>query len=261
MKKDSNINDVLKDLGLKPIAQRVLITLTEKGATSVADLSSLLNMPKSSIYDAVSQLVERSLVTEHLDERGRLFEVSDKDQLVRVYTEKINNLKSAHETLISFMQSHSKSYESASAPRIKFYSGIEGERQAFRDMSWHKDCKDAYLMWPMRDMIDNLGGEFLKHHSEQRLKFPVTLHSIRKHTDKSLQKEDKYKWLESSSDKFREIRYAPENMDWNMSYWIYGDKCLFASSGKERFSFIIQSRDFSSMMKLLWSKMWDSSKK
>jgi hypothetical protein len=50
-------------------------------------------------------------------------------------------------------------------------------------------------------------------------------------------------------------------LDWKMSYWIYGDKVLFASGGQEKIAFTVHSREFSQMMKLMWRETWKNAKK
>jgi hypothetical protein len=41
-----------------------------------------------------------------------------------------------------------------------------------------------------------------------------------------------------------------------MSYGIYGDKCLFASGGKEKIAFTIHSKEFCEVMKIMWDNTW-----
>ena len=81
-------------------------------------------------------------------------------------------LQNAHSSLISFIQNHSKA-DSTSKPKIKFYSGVQGIKQAFRDMPWDKKDEEGYLMWPLQDMLDTLGEDFLKWHAAPRFKYNI----------------------------------------------------------------------------------------
>lgn len=255
-----NINDSFDILGLKPATRRVLIYLTEKGTSAVTDIASFLNIPKSSVYDALSELIDKSLVVEYSNDKHKTFGIPDKEQLVRVHKKEIADLESAHGALISFLQNHTAESQSGK-PKIKFYAGVEGIRQAFRDMPWTKDCKETFLMWPMTDMINTLGEDFLKMHGSPRIPLGVVLNSIQRQEDKRLQT-DKHAWLRDDFKKhLRRVRYVGKGVDWQMSYWIYGNKCLFASSGLEKFAFTIQSKEFASIMKLMWQQMWDGCKK
>jgi AAA15 family ATPase/GTPase len=46
-----------------------------------------------------------------------------------------------------------------------------------------------------------------------------------------------------------------------MSFWIYGNKCLFASSGKEKIAFTVHSKEFCEMMMLMWKDLWKNALK
>ncbi len=250
-----NITDSFDILGLKPATRRVLMALIEKGTLPAADIANFLNLPKSTVYDSLSELTQKSLVVEYSNNTGKTFAIPDKEQLVRIHKKEISDMQSAHEVLISFLQHHKKE-SSVAQPKIKFYAGVEGIKQAFRDMSWTKEYKEAYLMWPMTEMINTLGEDFLQKHGEPRYKLGVIVNSIQKHVDRKLQTKE-HEWLKDDLvNKLRRVRYVKKGVDWQMSYWIYGNKCLFASGGVEKFAFMIQSKEFADIMKLMWQEMW-----
>jgi hypothetical protein len=173
--------------------------------------------------------------------------------------DKMEELKKAHLSLISFIQNH-KTESTVSQPKIKFYSGILGIKQAFRDMPWVKEHTESFLFWPVRDMIDNIGEEFFKWHGVQRFKHQVFLYCIEKHTDRKLQQNLNKEWLHINKKNLVKARYLPKGTDVKMSYWIYGDKVLFASGGTEKIAFTVHSKEFSQLMKIMWQNTWDNSK-
>lgn len=247
-------NNPLHILSLKPISEQVLGALAHLGRSPASDIATLLNKPKSSIYDGLEELGKVGLITEESSDKGKIFVMSDTRQIEQVKARKTAETQSAFDEIIR-MASEKKEKE-VSRPRIRFYSGTEGITQAFRDMDWCAEYKDAYLMWPMKDMLDTLGEDFLKHHGEGRFKHEVMLHSIRKDSDRELERPE-HEWLKNDKDKkLREVRYASEDTSWDMSFWAYGDQTLFAGSGSERFAFIVKSRDFTNLMILLWKSAW-----
>lgn len=256
--KEDNINATFDVLGLKPASKRVLIALTESDTSSAADLAATLNMPKSSVYDALGELVEKSLVTEYSDDKGKTFSIPDQDQLARVHKAKIQEIESAHKTLLSFLANSTKENQVA-RPKIKFYSGIEGIKQAFRDMPWTEKYPEAYLMWPTTNMIDLLGEEFLYDHRKPGITLGVTVNVIEREADRSIEKSD-YEWLKGGPKKLNKKRYVSKDVNWDMSYWIYGDKCLFASGGSEKIAFMVHSLEFANLMKVMWQEMWKGAK-
>lgn len=252
-------NDFLNILGLKPVPQKVLLDIVKHGESKVTDISSRLNLPKSSVYDALSTLVDMSLVNEYSDDKGKTFGISDKEQLASVHKEKIEEMKKAHSSLLSFISSHTTE-ESVTKPKIKFYAGVIGIKQAFRDMMWNSKYKETFMLWPTTDMI-NIDENFFKWHGAQRFKYNVMIYAIEKHEDRKLQIKN-HEWLKNDKAKnLVEVKYLPKGVDIKMSYWIYGNKCLFASGGKERIAFTVHSKEFCEMMMLMWKQMWKVAKK
>jgi sugar-specific transcriptional regulator TrmB len=244
----------LKSIGLRPLSEHVLVALSQLGRSPAVDIASFLNKPKSSIYDSLEELKEKSLVIEESGDTGKVFVLADPRQIEQVKERRISDIQSAFAE-ITKMASEKKERVLV-RPRIRFYSGIEGTKQAFRDMGWVSEHKDAYLMWPMKDMLDTLGEEFLKHHGEGRFKHGVLIHSIRKESDRILVAL-RHDWLKDDiEEKLREVRYASADTEWGMSFWTYGDQTLFAGSGSEHFALIVKSRDFANLMITLWKHAW-----
>ena len=263
-----NIDKVYNLLGIQKLTKRVLLFLIEHSTTnkhqtfSVVDIASNLSTPKSSVYDALNELIEKSLVVEYSEGKSKSFGVSSLEQIERVYKNKMSEFESAHKSLITYIQENDQKESdlNTTRPKIRFYYGVEGIRQAFRDTPWVEKYKETYLMWPMKDMVDLLGEEFLIHHGTPRLHHKIDMKVVQKSEDKGIIPES-FKWKEYDvKEELTEIRYAPKNMNWNISYWIYGDKVLFAGSGHEKYAFVVQSKEFASLMKLMWEQMWSISK-
>ncbi len=245
-------------LNIKPVSKILLLALSKLGRSSVADLAVYINKPKSSVYDGLSELAQKGLVIEEGEDRVKLFVLSDIAHIQEIQKKEVANIENTYKAIINLASDNSR--EIVSRPRIRFYTGVEGIRQAFRDVEWSSRYKDAYLMWPMKDMIDTLGEDFLKFHGEGRYKHGVVLHSIRKESDRKLNTPN-HEWLKNDlEEKLREVRYASKDMEWGMSFWAYGDQVLFAGGGSENFALLVKSKDFTKLMILLWKQTWIQSK-
>ena len=244
--------------GLPPKSKRVLLDIIAHGVSSVAVISRRLNMPKSSVYDALPPLLDQSLINEYSDNRGKTFGISEGEQLSRVHKEKMEEIQKAQASLLSFI-SHHHAEDTVAKPTIKFYSGTQGIKQAFRDMPWQKDIKETFMVWPTRDMI-GIDEEFFKWHGGQRFKYGVFIYAIEKHADRSIQHGTKHEWLKNGKKNLVSVKYLPKGVDCKMSFWLYGNKCLFASGGTEKIAFTVHSKEFCEMMKLLWRSLWEKAK-
>jgi len=57
----------------------------------------------------------------------------------------------------------------------------------------------------------------------------------------------------------REVRIAPEGIDFSMGYWAYGSKVMFMSSRLENFGFIVESRELRQLIKTQFEVLWNIS--
>jgi sugar-specific transcriptional regulator TrmB len=250
--------DSLKGLDIRSNTKSVLGALAYLGRAKAVDIASYLNKPKSSIYDGLNELIDLGLAIEESSDTCKIFSIAQKEQLTQIKLNQLSLVENAFKEIHKIASSTAQ--KTTPRPRIRFYAGVEGTQQAFRDMQWNSEYKDAYLMWPMKDMLKTLGEQFLKSHGSERHKHKVVLHSIRKDSDRAFLK-NHYEWLESDRlSQLREVRYAPKNADWNMSFWVYGEQTLFASSGSEHFAFIVRSQEFADLMTVLWKQTWERSR-
>ncbi len=259
IRRKANNSDFLGIFGLSAPSKRVLLDIVGHGTSTVADIAARLNMPKSSVYDSLVPLLDQSLINEYSDNRGKSFGISDSDQLARAHEKRLEDLKSAQSSLLDFI-AHNHHTDSVARPKIKFYSGTLGIKQAFRDISWQKDITKTYMLWPTKDMI-GIDEAFFKWHGAQRFKYNVFIYAVEKHVDRKIQGDKKHEWLRNDAkDNLVSVRYLPKGVDCKMSWWIYGNKCLFASGGKEKIAFTVHSKEFCEMMMVMWRDLWKNAK-
>ncbi len=258
IRRKANNNDFLGSMGLTPTSKQILLDIVSHGASSVADISARLGLPKSTIYDSVIPLLDQSLINEYSSDRGKTFGISDSEQLTRAHKHRLEEMATAHTSLLSLVKDY-RHKDSIGRPKIKFYSGFLGIKQAFRDMPWQKDLKETYMLWPTTDMID-IDEAFFRWHGTQRFKYNVFIYAVEKHEDRKLQIK-KHEWLRNDAKtNLVKVKYLPKGVDCKMSFWLYGNKCLFASGGTEKIAFTIHSKEFAQMMKILWQSMWEVAK-
>jgi predicted transcriptional regulator len=253
-----NPQEKLNGLDIRSNTKSVLGALAYLGRAKAVDIASHLNKPKSSIYDGLNELIDLGLAVEESSDTCKIFSLAQMEQLSQIKTKQISLIENAFKEIEKI--STDITPKTTARPRIRFYAGVEGTTQAFRDMQWNSQYKNAYLMWPMKDMIRTLGEQFLKSHGSERYKHKVTLHTISKDSDRAFFKKH-HEWLDGDKlSQFRKARYAPKGADWSMSFWVYGDQTLFASSGSEHFAFIVRSQEFADLMTVLWKQTWEKSR-
>lgn len=250
------LKQIFKELGLSNTSYRIYNELLENGASSARTLANNLGMPRPSVYDHLKILLQKGLIIEHNKENKKIFDIDSPEKIPQIIKERVSILEEERkkiEELLPTLRSKTQSVE----PKIKSYSGPEGIKEILKDMLWHENIETT-TMWPISEMVSILGENYLADLNRKRIRQNISIRGIWPHNKKVDLKS--YPFLGVGGGHLRELRVAPKEMDWNMSYWQYGDKVAFISSRKETFGFVVNSRDFVGLMKAQFEVIWKMSK-
>jgi sugar-specific transcriptional regulator TrmB len=247
---------ILKDIGLSETASQIYLRLAETGYASARQLAENLNLPRPTIYDNLKWLIIAGLVIEKEEGSKKLFGIDDTKNLLHFVQSKIDDLTSNEKKIKELLPSLPSNISSLD-PKIKFYPGVEGMKQVLKDMLWYKNIETT-TMWPISEMVEILGDEYLANLNRRRIRQGISIKGIWP-SDKKVDFK-KCPYLGVGKAHLRELRLAPKEMSWNMSYWQYADKVAFISSKAECFGFVIHSKDFVNLIKAQFEVIWKLSK-
>ncbi len=247
---------VFKELGLSSTSEVLYERLLRYGPASARQLAENINIPRPSVYDHLKILQEHDLVTELNEGSKKIFSATDYRNLPRLLEQKIELLESGKSTLLDFLPNIAASTPHAE-PKIKFYSGVLGVKKVLNEMLWHNNT-DTLTMWPSKEMMELLGPEYLEALNRKRIKRNISVRGIWP-KDGGVSLKD-YPFMGVGGGFLRELRIAPNHMNWAMSYWLYGDKVAFISSREEVFGFVVHSADFSKLLRVQFELIWPQCK-
>lgn len=242
-----------QELGLPENAHRIYLRLLENGTSSARQLAENLNIPRPSIYDNLKLLIDNELVDERDEENKKFFLLSDTKNLSHLVKNKIEILKKEENEINNFLKTIRKKSSHIMEPKIKFFPGVNGVKKVLNDLMWY-DNIDTLTMWPISEMIEILGANYMEDCNRKRIRRNINIKGIWPR-DKVIDFK-KYPFMGVGKGFLRELRLAPKEMTWNMSYWLYEDKVAFISSRKELFGFIVTSRDFVELLKTQFKVIW-----
>jgi sugar-specific transcriptional regulator TrmB len=246
---------IFEELNISDNSRRVFKDLLESGSSSARKISERLDIPRPSVYDHLKVLIEKGLVTERYADNKKYFFIDNPENILQLIQEKINYLNKEKETFREILPSLMKNINHTE-PKVKFYSGSDGLKQIMNQIMLNHDI-DTILMWPMSEMMKVLGKEYLEELNARRIEKNISIRGIWPQ-DKKLKLKD-YPFLGVGKKHLRDLRIAPEDMTWNMGYWMFKDKVGFLSSSREMFGFIIESKDFTELLKTQFEAMWQIS--
>ncbi len=246
------LQHILRELNLSEPAISVYITLLQRGASSAKQLANILNIPRPSIYDYLKMLEVKGLVVERIEERRKVFQADDTRKVTVLLEDKVTKLRNDIKDFTQLLPSL-LTQSNLIEPKIKFYPGVKGLKQAFSEVLLEKNLETTSI-WPFASLVDVLGPYFCLLLDKKRIKKNIFIRGIWPLNNKVYIKTTPFLGLDKKS--LREVRQAPKTMKWNMGYWQYNDKIIFISSRKEAFAFVIQSHEFTELQKMLFEQTW-----
>lgn len=228
----------------------------QQGGMSIKIIAQKVGLPRTTTYDSIEPLLNKGLVVVRDEDGKAVYGVGDPNVLDLILDEQISSLSKTKQNLqktISSIKRNTTTLE----PKIRFFSGNEGVAKILNDILWYKNI-ETYTVWPMNEMLRLLGSEYLEWHNNRRVQRNIRLKSVR--VNEKTVDFKKFPYLAGVKKFLRSLRYAPQHIKLDMSYWIYEDKVAFVSTGKALFGFIVHSREFSDMMKINFDLLWGVSK-
>ncbi len=239
-------------------ARTFLALLEEARGASVLGLSKKLNLPRPTIYGHLESLIEKGLAKKGVGEYGAVFFAENKENILSIYSEKIEEMKKAKNSFSMVLKN--KNFEATYQPKFIHYSTKDAAKSILRDVLRSRE-KETYWFWPIKEMLKIIPEEVLNNFNSERAKREIWVNLLWPSKRKvDIQKHPLLgPWNEKKS--LRRIKIMPENIDQTMGYAIYGDKVAFISSHRENYGTIIDSRELAQTLKAQFDYFWKISKK
>jgi sugar-specific transcriptional regulator TrmB len=249
------MENILATLGVKKEEAEIYLTLLNVGATTVGKLAKTLNKPRPSLYGFLKKLEEKGLVTESTKFGTKSFFAEPPEKINLLFQQMIDKLQKEqldYQKILPKLKKHEVSQ--FSNPKLKLYEGEDALKGILRDVLIYSES-EFLTFWPPKPMIEVISSEFFKYFQEKKIEkniYARALWPVKQRIDFK-----KYPWLISDPKFKREIRLFPKEIDFSMGFMVYGEKVAFISSKKENFGFIIESQEFTEMLKSLFDFFWN----
>lgn len=246
----------LKTLGLKDDEVRAFVFLLENGPTPAGLIAKKTNVKRVSLYGHLKNLVGLGLITQSEKNGVKIFYPAELDKVESVFENRIKEIKSAKES-IEVMMLGLKNKKGWQPPKFQIFENAKELQNFIRDIFLYRNIK-TQSYWPIKSIIEILGDTYFSELNKERIRRQIYVDAI--WPEKQKVDMEKYPFMGSGKEFFREIRIAPKNVEFSMGYWIYENKVVFISSRKSNFGFIVESEEFVEMLRSQWQVVWQISK-
>lgn len=242
-----HLEKILDEFGLTKNKGAVYIAALQIGSGSTQDISFKVQMPRTTVHEILQHLVSLGLVSYVTSGRRRIYTAEPPKKIESLILEKQLKLESAMPELLSLYNTK------GTRPKVQYYEGIHGIKTVFEDTLRVKN-KVLLGILSMEDLYKIPGKDFMDDYVRRRVGAGIKLRVVRSEI-----KEVEEAWP-ASNEENRELHYAPANIIFPMTVYIYDNKVGIIGTQRENFGMIIESVDFYNTIRNLFEIMWQISK-
>jgi sugar-specific transcriptional regulator TrmB len=243
------IDSVLEQLGFAKPATEIYRYLLAQKRVSARQIADALGFSRPSVYDHLKALAKAGLIVEWDIDHKKYFGPDDPAKVLALIDERTKDLsagRAAFKKMLPALSARGAGLD----PKVRFYPGYEGFRQVLTDVLL-SDAKELLALWPVADMTEVVGEEYLKTFTKRRVQEGIAVRAIWPAAER----------LDNVVIPAEETRHAPKEVRWHMGSLVYGDKVSFIASAGERFCFTVSSREFAELAKAQFEALWRQSRR
>ena len=247
------INQLLSSLGLSEREASVYLCLLTLGASKSIEVARYTGFTRPTIYDVLEKLIHRGLVSKYKKKHITVFSAQDPQKLVAyldrelddVHNKLINQKKQVQALLPALL---SLQLTNKSKPRVQFFEGEKGMREAYEDTLTTKTKMYAYTnVTEMMRSFPHFFPAYFKRRAANRI--PVDALFV--------DNQDGKKLVKANTEELRRTKFFPGGISWSPEVKIYDDKVLI-TSWQEKMAIIIQSKEYADLQRIIFGKLWEA---
>jgi len=248
----------LKKIGFSEKEAVIYTQLIHSGPKPASILAEKAELNRTTTYDIIQSLTKKGLISSIKQDGVTYFKALDPKELLNyLEREKIEHVKKLEKqqkeieeilpALISLENPES------TKPKVTFYEGEKGMRQAYEDTLTSKEDILAYAN--VEDMHKGLPNFFPEYYQRRGVEKKIHIKCIAPDNKTSIERH-KHDKAEN-----REMILIPsKDYDFSPEINIYDDKILYAS-WREKMAIIIKSKEIADFHKKMYKLCWIAAKK
>jgi len=253
---NQRLNKLLSLFHLKEIEKELFERIFDRGQVSASELARQSNITRTSVYDYLKHLKEQGLIAQILKRGVRIFISESPEKIQLLIEEQEKQVETAKEALPLLREGFEKT-RFVTMPQLRVFEGRQALQQMMKDLLLYRGIT-VLVWWPIVRIIELLTSEFLEEFNRKRIERNISLQTI--WPEGQIPSLKKYPFLVIGPEQKREVRIAPQGVDFSLGYAIYGTTVRFISSSKECFGFLVESVELADTMRKQFEILWKVSK-
>lgn len=240
-----NIQKTIEGFGLSQKEALVYVKMLVLGNTTIAKITTATQLPRSSCYNILDELLNRGLVNEVRTSTRNLYKAADPESFFAILREREASLK---EILPELKARFKKNNSPLTAC---FYEGTKGIKNIFDDILSKQ--YPILATTSIEDAGNVLGDDFTDFISQRQQKhLPVKLLTYRSPASLRMKRDDE--------SELRLTRFLPKTLRFKTANFVYGDCVAVISLRNEKpFGLIIEDDNIAKTYRIFFELLWDQS--
>jgi sugar-specific transcriptional regulator TrmB len=248
------IKNLLSELNFSEKESQVYLALLEIGSGKAHEIAKKTGLNRTTVYDIFDVLMQKGLISKYKKGSATFFNALDPKHLVTYLdrekeeqAKKIEKQKKKVSELLPQLISLQNIF--TSKPKVQFFEGEKGMREAYEDTL---TADGMILGYANIETIHEGLPDFFPEYYKRRVEKKIFGRGILPRNKVSLER------TEHNQEEMRDVRFLPdEEMTFTPEVNIYNNKILIAS-WKEKMAILIESKELADLQKLTFNLLWDT---
>ncbi|MCB9811184.1 MAG: BlaI/MecI/CopY family transcriptional regulator [Candidatus Nomurabacteria bacterium] len=249
------IKEILEELGFSEKEVEIYLAIIKSDQATASLIAKETDVNRTTVYDILETLMHKGVVSKIKKAGKTYYYALSPDKLIdylerekREFSKKIDlqkeKVSKIMPKLISIQNLHS-----VNKPKVRFYEGEKGMREAYEDSLQADGLIRAYAnVEEMHKGLPNFFPDYYKRRAEANIHIRAILP----------QNEASFDRASKDSEEMRTTKFLPEEkMTFSPEINVYNNKVLIAS-WKESMAIVMESKELADFHKLVYDLLWDS---
>ena len=247
------IMETLKLIWLRENEVTVYLALLKLGTTHVGRIVIETQLPKSSIYDALEQLMERGLANKYIHGKTTKFTAEDPEKITHILAQEAKTVKKKQVLFDQILpELYGMTNNEGILPKVRMFQGVEGMREVLNDSLTAREIPYTYVNpEDMEKYFKSINDPYVKKRIETRFRKKVLV------VDTPWTREflKSYIGMQVS-----EVRFLPKTtQNFHIAMNIYDGKVTYLTYRiQEPIGVIIEDDDIYKLHRTLFETLWST---
>ncbi len=250
------LKNILKDLNFSEKETTVYLTLLELGSAKAGEIAKKASITRTTVYDILTSLLKKGLVNKYKKGAQTYFGALDPKRLlsyidreIEQTTDRLTKQKQEVKGLLPELVSLQNA--KSSKPKVEFFEGEKGMREAYEDTL---SANDGILAYANVETVHGGIPNFFPNYYKRRAAKGVPIRAIFPDTPAAHER------MKEDRNEMRKTKLLEEGVTFTPEINIYNNKVLIAS-WIEKMAIIIESQEYADFQRVMFEEVWSGLEK